>query len=436
MTAPDRLWLAKGPEVPAPGPRNYSFSTLRAVEACPRRWSLERADYPAIWDQPGFPRRVYASTIAGTILHEALGDVVGRVGSRRLQLANPDEVLPEAHLIASLRSMGGITKVLNEKAARALEKLEINPRVSLQLGEIKDRVARELPTLRRRFQRLIGQLDLSEATAERPQRETGPQGDTGSARVEPGLHSEVWLEHAELKMGGRVDLLEVRPDGCIITDFKSGSHDESHMEQVLIYALLWTRDATRNPDGLPVTALRLVYPDGTVTVPVPDDRVLGDLEAQLTERITVASRLMTVAPATAKPSPDTCRWCSVRHLCEDYWTDSKREADQRGLPDPSSYFDVELRVDEVIGDWHYSATLLSLGWTAQPPVDLGDTVPLRTKAGDRRFLSLLRSGSVVRILGCALWTESEGDSSSPAYQLQLTTNSEVFRVVAEGDQEG
>src|SRR2546430_2535646 len=42
---------------PSP-PTEMSVSTLRELEACPRRWALSSARYPEIWDRVGYPPKL------------------------------------------------------------------------------------------------------------------------------------------------------------------------------------------------------------------------------------------------------------------------------------------------------------------------------------------------------------------------------------------
>ena len=48
-------------------PAMWSYSSLKDVEGCPRRYALSRADYPDLWDQHGYPRLPIPAAIRGDV---------------------------------------------------------------------------------------------------------------------------------------------------------------------------------------------------------------------------------------------------------------------------------------------------------------------------------------------------------------------------------
>ena len=49
------IWQISNPAEWPKAPKWMSFSTLYELEACPRRWSLNTAEYPTICDQQRYP---------------------------------------------------------------------------------------------------------------------------------------------------------------------------------------------------------------------------------------------------------------------------------------------------------------------------------------------------------------------------------------------
>ena len=97
-------WLAAAPKTwPAP-PNEMSVSSLGEIESCPRRWALASADYPQLWDHPGYPPRLYAASLTGSVVHLALKTVtqaLARAGCR---------LLADADAVQVMRGLGGYTK--------------------------------------------------------------------------------------------------------------------------------------------------------------------------------------------------------------------------------------------------------------------------------------------------------------------------------------
>ena len=64
-----------------------------------------------------------------------------------------------------------------------------------------------------------------------------------------GAYSELEVRSEKIGWKGTLDLLVISPDECEITDFKTGLPREEHRFQIEVYALLWTLDKKRNPQG-------------------------------------------------------------------------------------------------------------------------------------------------------------------------------------------
>jgi hypothetical protein len=59
----------------------------------------------------------------------------------------------------------------------------------------------------------------------------------------------------------------------------------------------------------------------------------------------VARKAVADNPPEARPTPDNCRYCGVRQLCEDYWTEETQHALAKALGASDSPFrDFELTI--------------------------------------------------------------------------------------------
>ena len=104
------------------------------------------------------------------------------------------------------------------------------------------------------------------------------------------------------------------------------------------------------------------------------------LAEELATRTNAAIDSLNARPPRASVGPDTCGWCSVRHLCDAYWAE---------LPSSGSEFrDIEVRVRGRHGprSWDAEAQVAS-GVAAGAPLLLRESapppVPLRAGAGLR-----------------------------------------------------
>jgi hypothetical protein len=298
-------------------PRYWSYSSLKEVEGCPRRYSLSRASYPDLWEHRGYPQAPIPAALFGDVIHRAIELILQALVGAGCSAAK------SAEAVTVLKSLGGYTAVAERVLAGRLAQLDGNPRLR---GEQRRRLERELggrmPHARAEIQGYLSRIPpLPRATLAPACGET-ESGDVRRARdrreIAHGPYPELELVAESLRLVGRVDLLTLQKDGARITDFKTGAEDPSHQEQLLTYALLWARDQVVNPNRLPCRDLRAAYPSREAVFPLPNDTALGELESDLTARIQAADEAVEATSPDARLS-DRCRFCGVRPLCADYW---------------------------------------------------------------------------------------------------------------------
>jgi hypothetical protein len=291
-------------------PAKWSYSSLGEVEACPRRWMLGRAAYPTIWNRSGYPGRPSPGGIRGTVMHRAIEMVL-----ERLTAAGCPTVGDPA-ATAVLKALGGYTKLVETVLENELTNLGQNPRAAPIVDALALQLRSGVPEMRARVQRTVANIRL--VAIQRKAAADSPAG-LSAGILGPGSHPEVELQHEALRFIGRVDLLTIDVDSCEIIDFKTGERQDHHADQVQLYALLWQRDGTRNPDRLPVSSLALRYDQEAVPVDVPTIDELNALETGLRSRIETAESELRQRPPSANVGPETCTYCQVKHLCDEYW---------------------------------------------------------------------------------------------------------------------
>jgi hypothetical protein len=198
--------------------------------------------------------------------------------------------------------------------------------------------------------------------------------------LKDGSHAEAELRDSDLRLYGRIDLLSIEGAHIDIVDYKTGVEAESHVDQLRLYALLWTRDTELNPLGLEASSLTAAYADHVVTAPVPRAEDLDALVEQLQFTIGEADREVLSSLPTTNPSDETCRFCAVRQLCADYWSMVAPSLESVEVGD---FFDFEGVVGEQNGQRSWwlldeagSPELLLRGAAPNPPFGVGDHVRL------------------------------------------------------------
>lgn len=328
----------------SPGaPPLWSYSSLRDVEACPRRWVLSRAYYPDVWDRKGYPEVPHLAALLGDVIHHALEGIVKALGASGCTETNSSDA------VEVLRGLGGLSAVLREAIDLKVSELGSNPRINADAREnVRQALIDQLGVASNGVQLFLGRGRLPAWAAYGDDRNDECEGadGRGSGRrrrtpVGVGAHPEVDVVAEELRLWGRIDLVTVDHAGVTITDFKSGKEDLSHDDQVRLYALLWDLDREANPKRVAATELVVSYPARERVLPAPDASALRRLEATTRARVEDADAEVSGSSSLAKPAAETCQFCQVRHLCTEFWQDM---APSPAAVAPRDWFDLEASV--------------------------------------------------------------------------------------------
>lgn len=371
-------------------PERWSYSSLKDIEACPRRWMLSRAHYPEISEVSGYPAPPHPAAVFGDVVHlslELLIKALVRAGCSATR---------GAEAVAVYRELGGYTSVVEKAVGVLLDRLEGSPSVTPErLHRLRTFLTDRVPEARVRVQSILGRTELPEPVV--PPATPEAEAATGDGLPKPrrpllgGAFPEAKLIADDLRLEGRVDLITVDEAGARVVDFKTGAEDEAHVDQVRIYALLWDLDTVANPDQRPTVELRVAYPARDHIVPGPDRAELRALEAATAARIVSADDAVCDDPE-ARPSLDNCQFCSVRHLCETYWEGMSSAPDTVKV---GAWFDLEGLVIRPNG---------SRSWYVLPTASKSEVL-LRTPAES----SPIKVGRRVRVLGVRRDEEPDSD---------------------------
>jgi CRISPR/Cas system-associated exonuclease Cas4 (RecB family) len=291
-------------------PSAWSYTSLRDAEECPRRWGLSRANYPSLWAQHGYPPRPILPALVGDVMHRVLELILRGLHDQGC------ESLADPCAVETLKKLGGYSDLTTRVIDEHLVPLEANPRIAGRIAGIRTALLARVPDIRQRVQTVIARTELRPAAlVEREAQDAHVRGP-----LVDGSHPEVELRAPDLRFVGRADLVTIDQGSCSITDYKTGARHQHHPDQVKTYALLWHRDTELNPTNIPVKHLVLSYATHDEQVDPPTEPELDALARELSSRITNAETELQIRPPPARPAMSMCRLCSVRHLCEDYWS--------------------------------------------------------------------------------------------------------------------
>lgn len=280
-------------------PTQFSFSSLQAIEACPRRWQLVNSEWG---DQKRFPERSHPAVVEGRIVHEAL-DLLSRALWRVGRPPMASTGFQEA--VARCGFWGFFEDEIRSWNARILDHPRTGP------GFLVRTPARDLANRAIRLFRT--QYRPSEGFRMPPPGD-GSRAAAPAARLRHnGLLSEEPLAHPYLPLRGVIDLVLLDADSSVrIIDFKTGAEKENHQFQVVVYAVLWWRATGSLPSSVEVQ-----YADHSWRHCVSQAE-LESAEQQLGAQIKSAASVLSSRPAPARPTSE-CAYCAVRARCDEGW---------------------------------------------------------------------------------------------------------------------
>jgi hypothetical protein len=303
-----------------------------------------------------------------------------------------------------------------------LERLSGNPRFDRVREHVESELRARLPRLRELVQLLLARIEMHPRPS-RASRDGGPQPQR--TPLGAGSHSEVELSVEDLGWMGKADLISVGDDICEIADFKTGNHDEeAHAFQLRLYALLWSRDAVVNPEGRLANRLRVIYGGTDVEVPAPSHAELASLAEEARSRRESALDALSTRPPKATPSVDSCRYCGVKQLCDEYWSQATQEVLERDrTAQDGPWRDVEVEVGARHGPNSWDGRVVIGAGLAK-----GAAVLLRFSATDTTAQAILAISKRVRLIGAVVSKPGDSPLDTPLPILALGAWSELFKV--------
>lgn len=149
------------------------------------------------------------------------------------------------------------------------------------------------------------------------------------------LESEVWVETADGKIGGKIDLVKHADAGTEILDYKTGAIIDSYSEsddikqeykqQLKLYAALYFSKFGVWPVRIALVGLDQHEHE----IQFDKDEcmnILNDAKRKLDE-LNALIEGGTSSEIFARPSPQNCRYCLYRPACKRYW-EQRQDNDQ------------------------------------------------------------------------------------------------------------
>lgn len=383
-------------------PSPMSFSALRDIEKCPRRWGLKNATFPQFSGNSGYPTKPSVPAVRGLVIHSVLEDILRRAAGEK-------EKTLGARVARVLREGGGLSPIVQDHAESILNRYSENPRAQY-ISAIIQRQPEFFGQVRVAVQKTLRGLGSvrMDATSSGGSAQKGHSPESESWKR--GLLSEVPL-NGPSEWYGKADLIVFDGDSVRIDDFKSGKPKDDDEEQLRVYAWLFWRDTKWNPTCQIPTDLVLRYQSGNIAVAPMSVEALEQFEKEILERTRSARQLIDSGSYPARVDDDHCPFCPVRQMCESYWEVHDSAAH-------SAFRDLQLVVAKVLSPRTWKVRV------QRGCADLvGETALLTGSMPDLE----IAAGDIVRALGVKV-SIPDGDAPDEFATIRLGLSSELFLV--------
>lgn len=391
-----------------------NFHFLIEAERCPRSVALRYSSYPTVWKRRGYPDKPTISSILGQVVHSSIRRIVQELARGGCQS------LRDPNAIQILKTIGGYSRVISDNTTSLLDRLSENPRFSRMREATSTALRTRMPEIREHLQILLSRLTWNKTGPAMQQTEPSSRESTSSSTrrfpLSLGEHFEVELRSESLKWVGVADLINISENECTITDFKSGEESELHSLQIRVYGLLWYHDADLNPDKRPASTLVLSYLHGDTVVSWAPSQLL-QLTQEINSRTDSARKALEPSKPFANLSEDNCRRCSVRHLCDEYWTDQRKQDQSSGAQSHAYFDDIEILVHD-----RKSSNAWQCECSLSNTIATGTKVLLRISPTDILLADQLKGGTTVRLVDALVSSLSDAEPSV----IHVTANTEIL----------
>lgn len=354
-------------------PLLMSYSFVKQVERCPRRWYLSKAQYEGLMTT--YPQPISPQSVLGSIVHGALDTFAQQLATAGYPPVGSEE-------FRSLRQDFPVRSVVRTLRSDAVARAQQNPRQPLNKLGTQVSVEDCVSVFKLLMQQVYQPADASApagawsipadanhlSTDSLDERREDLYSDNVSTLPDipcPSLLPEYRVCIDDPPLCGVIDLIRTEAGGDTIYEFKTGARRPEHEEQAWFYSAIWQASTQRT-----VSQCIIVYAGGTPVILSG----LGEVDLpseldRLRERVLQIRHNLSQIPVPALVSLENCRYCTVRQLCDDYWRSPELLTNCAQLPMRSdalphlleSSGTVDLQVDLTATEWSGNTFMLCVG---------------------------------------------------------------------------
>ena len=290
-------------------PNKWSYTKLSQIKNCPRQWQLENNYFSG--DGKKIPLLVNIASVRGTLIHLTLEKLTNLY-------RNDKEYDDVWDFFRKLNVRNKIEKYYLEEVC---PKYETNERINI--NDISSKID---------FQLCLSKIySLWGFSIEKKR-----FNSSNHSNIKYRFGSEISVETNNPPLIGVID----KYSNSIITDYKTGNKDEDkHKEQAYFYSYLL------HLKNKPIDKVKILYSNKEELIFDINEEILIKKKEKINLQLSKIDNYFN-SNFPAKPSIETCRFCNVKQMCDQYWIENNKNnidfIDEDGLNITNIYRDVEI----------------------------------------------------------------------------------------------
>ena len=290
-------------------PNKWSFTKLSQIQKCPKQWQFENNFFSD--DDKKIPPIVNLYTVRGSLIHLTLEKITKafRVDNITTDVWDFFQKLNVRNKIEDYYFNEVYPQYLNNKR---IDIREITSRIDFQFCHSKVYSLWGYPI------------------------EKKTDDETVHKNIQFRFGTEFTEKSDDPPLIGVID----KYSNSVVTDYKTGQKDEEkHKDQVFFYSYLL------HINNKPVKKAEIKYSNKEQLSFDIDEEILNAQKDKINEQLNQINDYFN-SDFPAKPEKDTCKFCYVKQMCEDYWRVQNDSTinfiDENGLELEIIYNDIEV----------------------------------------------------------------------------------------------
>jgi len=388
----------------------FSPSGYLKFKDCPKKWYLESLEYD-IFENKKYPSIIFLQSLIGTSIHKTIERLIYIMKESECNKINDQNWQKVKSKIITIKEL--FKNIVQDQISKCL----VNPRNKRSKEDYEIFIDDNIQNIMFKVKSMVSKINLTNSRINQNKKTNDLDFELLNANL-----TEFKINSNDLNLFGYIDFLKIKDDVIEIYDFKTGSTKEKDREQLLLYSLIWKYDEIHNPTSRKASKLTLVYENKDTDISPLNDLELKTKAESLKNEITNLKNDIKNSSFIARPTYDNCNFCSVKQLCDNYWSYlDQNKIDLSTIT--NNYTNSDIEINEISKDqdrWYAKVSLSNIFAKNQ-------NIVIENRGEYSLNRDILNNAKNVRILNFDYYPEN--DETSIENRIVLNKFSEVFKII-------